>query len=46
MSSTADLLADARRALLDERRQLTLGELGALAALPLRVPIGTLSKVI
>jgi biotin synthase len=31
---TAELLADARRALLDDRRQLTLGELAALAALP------------
>jgi biotin synthase len=29
-----ELLADARRALLDDRRQLTLDELGALAALP------------
>ncbi len=31
---TADVLADARRALLDDRRQLTLDELAALAALP------------
>jgi biotin synthase len=32
--STTDLLADARRALLDDRRQLTLDELAALAAVP------------
>jgi biotin synthase len=32
--AATDLLADVRRALLDDRRQLTLGELTALAALP------------
>ena len=34
MTSARSLLADASAALLDERRQLSLGELGALAALP------------
>ena len=34
MPPATELLADARRALLDDRRQLTLDELAALAALP------------